>query len=165
MLDASTTLEDQLMWLEEMGSNAELLYGAEELKKEAEAAAALLAAEEERQAKLEKERKQKEEAAAARKLKEQTASLGSIEERVAANASRAAAIEEQLENIWYPLLDASADGTLSATEQPAFDALMEELYGLYDQLDADGAAMQMINEQKAAVESAKKEEEKNDQRC
>lgn len=81
------------MWLEEMGENAELLFGAEELKAEAEAAAALLKAEEEAEAKREKERKQKEEAAAARKLKQQMANLGDIEVRVKKNATRAAELE------------------------------------------------------------------------
>jgi len=46
---------------------------------------------------------------------------------------------------------------LAAGEQTAFDTLNNELMDLYDSLDTDGAMMQMINEEKSAVESAKKE--------
>lgn len=70
-------------------------------------------------------------------------------------------MEGQLETIWWPKFDAATDtgaNPLNELEEVAFNKLNDELWALYDQLDADGAMMQMINEEKAAVEKAKAEE-------
>lgn len=86
MLDSSTDLEDQLVWLDAMADNASLLFGAEEVKKEREAAEAILIAAAAEEARLEKERKQKEDADAARLLKQQMGSLEELEARIKENA-------------------------------------------------------------------------------
>jgi hypothetical protein len=91
-------------------------------------------------------------------LKQQAGDLASIEERVKKNAALVATKEAFLEDNFYIKYE---DPEFEGFEGRALDQLTEleeELWALYDQMDADGAVMQSINEAKAEAERLKAEE-------
>lgn len=149
MLESADNLEDQLMWLEQLAAVAEVLYGAELVAAESAKYEAELKAEAEKKEKEEKKRLAEEEAEKARTLKNQMGKAGEIEARIAANVLLVQEKESALEPYWIEWEDPDFEGF--PEEHPVW-AMEEELWAIYDQLDADNAALMMINEAKAKAE-------------
>ena len=148
---------------------SEILYQAEtanlaqeELKAEAEAEAAA-EVEEERQRQVDAD------AAAARRLREQTASLGDLDGRLTANLAAAAEMDLELQDrFWGPYWDAidwedeanwdyDPEAAMPDAVYTEYMTLNDERWALQELIDMDQAKKNMVNEAKAADSNAKKE--------